>query len=77
MPDETGLSRSHFSGVMRCTRCRVGLLEPSGREPHRFVCRECGQHFFAVMQLVLVSDDRTEALPSGEVHAPEPGQTST
>ena len=49
------------SSQLRCLRCK-GWLEPSGREPYRFICPDCGQHFMAVMQLVPVdSVDRREA----------------
>ena len=51
MPDET------FS-AMRCLRCK-STLDRSGREPHRYECPTCKQHYLLVMQLVPVdSDDR-------------------
>lgn len=40
-------------GVMRCLRCK-GRLERSGKEPHRHICSDCGQHYFLQMQLVPV-----------------------
>ncbi len=43
-------------GVMRCLRCK-GVLERSGREPHRYECPDCKQNYFLVMQLVPVDSD--------------------
>lgn len=42
---------------MRCLRCKARELHQSGREPYRFICSNCGQHYYAVMQLVPVSSD--------------------
>lgn len=49
-------------GLMRCTTCR-GFLQPSGREPHRYICESCGQNFFVVMQLVPVDPAHRPLLP--------------
>lgn len=48
-------------GVMRCLRCR-GTLDQSGREPHRYECPNCGQHYFLVMKLVPVDSDNLPLL---------------
>ena len=47
--------------MMVCLRCRHALV-PSGQEPHRFVCSDCGQNYFAVMQLVPTEPLRLPAL---------------
>jgi hypothetical protein len=50
-------------GMMRCLRCKGRGLDRSGREPYRFVCSACGQHYIAVMKLVPVpSNDRSDTL---------------
>lgn len=54
--------------LLRCARCN-GHLESSGREPFRFVCPSCGQHYFVVLQMVPVSDSRAEN--AGESQAPK------
>lgn len=53
-------------GILRCLRCRGIHLDRSGREPYRMICRDCGQHYHVVMQLVPVdSDDRPLQLEAG------------
>jgi len=42
-------------GTLRCLRCSSFNLERSGKEPYRYECTECGQHYFVVMQLVPVA----------------------
>lgn len=52
--------------LMRCSGCR-GQLEPSGQEPSRFICSDCGQNFHLVMQLVPVEPlHRPALLESGD-----------
>jgi Zn finger protein HypA/HybF involved in hydrogenase expression len=53
-----------------CLRCR-GILEQSGREPYRFICPECKQHYFLIMQLVPVESESVKSeseylLPNAE-----------
>lgn len=48
-------------GVMKCLRCK-GVLEQSGGEAYRFVCRGCGQNFIATMQLVPVAPKKERKL---------------
>jgi len=43
---------------MRCPRCKGKGLSRSGREPYRFICDACGQHYFAVMQLIPVDSGK-------------------
>ena len=50
------------TSLMFCTRCK-GALEPSGSEPHRHICKECGQNYLLVMQLVPVAPMRALMLP--------------
>jgi hypothetical protein len=45
--------REGSQGVMRCLRCK-STLERSGKEPYRYICSDCGQHYFLQMQLVPV-----------------------
>jgi len=45
------------TGSLRCLRCRSLNLVRSGREPYRFECQDCKQHYFVVMQLVPVDPD--------------------
>lgn len=47
MPDNFDMDRT----VLRCLRCKGKNLVRSGKEPYRFICEECGQHYFIVMQL--------------------------
>jgi len=53
------------TSLMRCIQCR-GLLQPSGQEPHRFVCEKCGQNYLAVFQLVAVEPARRPLLGEPE-----------
>lgn len=53
------------ANVMQCLRCR-GRLEPSGSEPHRHVCSNCGQNYFLVLRLVPVDPLRPPMLPEGK-----------
>lgn len=55
--------------VMRCLRCRGLKLERSGKEPHRLICKDCGQNFFAVMQLVPVEPLKRPLLLEEEASA--------
>lgn len=57
-PALTGLTLKNTkeAGHMACLRCR-GRLSPSGREPYRLICSSCGQHYFAVMQLIEVGSE--------------------
>jgi hypothetical protein len=41
--------------TMRCLRCTGLNLVRSGKEVYRFECSDCGQHYFAVMQLIPVA----------------------
>lgn len=58
------------SGYIRCHGCR-GVLEPSGVEVHRFVCRDCRRHYQAVLHFVeLPVADSNPALLSDAVGDP-------
>jgi hypothetical protein len=48
-------------GVMRCLRCK-NTLERSGKEPYRYICSSCGQHYFLEMQLIPVEASRQTPL---------------
>lgn len=50
------------SGLMRCTVCK-GMLNSSGREPYRFICADCGRHFFVTLQIVEVPSSDARSLP--------------
>lgn len=51
---------------VRCTYCS-GELGPSGVEPHRHICKGCGQNFHLVLQLTPVSPLRSEIASSDAV----------
>lgn len=51
-------------GLMRCLRCK-GTLERSGKEPYRYICSKCGQHYFLQMQLVPVAPPHETPLLEG------------
>ncbi len=59
------------TGALRCLRCRGFNLARSGKEAYRHECLDCGQHYFAVMQLVPV--DNPEPSPLLENAVAEPG----
>jgi predicted amidophosphoribosyltransferase len=50
------------TSLMFCARCK-SQLEPSGSEPHRHICKGCGQNYLLVMQLVPVDPMRLPMLP--------------
>jgi phage FluMu protein Com len=52
--------------LMRCLRCK-SMLDRSGREPYRYECPNCKQHYFLVMQLVPVDPEEDHLLE--EAHA--------
>lgn len=43
------LSSADTHDFIRCPQCR-GQLLPSGVEPHRHICKDCGQNYHAVLQ---------------------------
>lgn len=55
------------TSVLRCLRCK-GLLEASGVEPHRHICKSCGQNFHLVLQMIPVEP----LTPFGVPALPEP-----
>ena len=41
-------------GLVRCPRCK-GTLQPSGQEPYRHICKDCGGNFRAVLHFVEIA----------------------
>ena len=51
--------------VVRCPWCR-GRLHPSGQEPQRHICSDCGKNFHAILHFVEVDPLRPLELPPPE-----------
>jgi hypothetical protein len=51
-------------GMMRCTRtgCTTGMLGPSGQEPYRLICGQCGQNYFVKLTVEPVEPKPTQHL---------------
>ena len=53
---------SQVSSSIRCPKCN-GLLEMSGVEAHRYICKDCSQNYHGVLQFVPVDPiKRTEII---------------
>ena len=52
------------SEFVRCPDCG-GQLLPSGVEVHRRICKDCGNHYHAVLQFVRVAPRAEGLLTSG------------
>lgn len=44
-----------------CEKCR-GVLEPSGYEPCRHICKNCGQHYLMMFKFVAVNPPKHSLL---------------
>lgn len=61
------------TSALRCLRCRGFNLVRSGKEAYRHECLDCGQHYFAVMQLVPVDSPKPSPLLENPVAEPSSG----